>query len=141
MVVLEGVAINVSSDHSLTPKALSFFKDTAVSLLFGATFQTYFSPIYTSAVLPWLMVLLGLPVLLVVLPHFGRLNPSSSLKTNQRSYGRGLHSKILASLFFLGSIVATATALDTIQVSEPMKLKQQQGFNDISNISYFYYMS
>ena len=55
--------------------------------------------------------------------------------------GQGLHSKILASLFFLGSIVATATALDTIQVSEPMKLKQQQGFNDISNISYFYYMS
>lgn len=113
MVVLEGVAINVSSDHSLTPKALLFLKDTAVSLLFGATFQTYFSPIYTSAVLPWLTVLLGLLVLLVVLPHFGSLHPSSSLKTKR--YGRGLHSKILASLFFLGCI---ATALDTDDGSE-----------------------
>lgn len=120
--ILGGVAVNVSLDHSLTPRALaSFLKDTAVSLLFGATVQTYFSPIYTSAALPWLMVLLGLLVLLVVLPHFGSLNPSSSLKTNQRrkygkrKRGRGLHSKILASLFFLGCI---ATALDTDDGSE-----------------------
>ena len=120
--VLGGVAVNVSSDHSLTPKALVFLKDTAVSLLSGATIQTYFSPIYTSAVLPWLMVLLGLLVLLVVPPHFGSLNPSSSLKTNQggygykmKRYGRGSYSKILASLFFLGCI---ATALDTDDGSE-----------------------
>ena len=66
--------------------------------------------------LPWLLVLL------VVLPHFGSLNPSSSLKTNQRGkygkmkrYGRGLCSKILTSLFFLGCI---ATALDTDHGSE-----------------------
>jgi len=108
----------VSLDHSLTPKALA-----AVGLFFGATVQTYFDPpIYTSAVLPWLMVLLGLLVLLVVLPHFGSFNSSSSLKTNQRRkygkmkrYGRGLHSKILASLFFLGCI---ATALGTDDGSE-----------------------
>jgi len=61
-------------------------------------------------------------VLLVILPHFGSLNPSSSLKTNQRGkygkmkrYGRGLCSKILTSLFFLGCI---ATALDTDHGSE-----------------------
>ena len=54
-------------------------------------------------VLPWLLVLL------VILPYFGSLNPSSSLKTNQRKrygkmkrYGRGSYSKILLSLFFLG---------------------------------------
>jgi len=116
--ILEKIAVNVSLDHSLTPKALA-----AVGLFFGATVQTYFDPpIYTSAVLPWLMVLLGLLVLLVVLPHFGSFNSSSSLKTNQRRkygkmkrYGRGLHSKILASLFFLGCI---ATALGTDDGSE-----------------------
>ena len=67
-------------------------------------------------VLPWLLVLL------VILPYFGSLNPSSSLKTNQRGkygkmkrYGRGSYSKILASLFFLGCIV---TAFDTDDGSE-----------------------
>ena len=67
------------------------------------------------AVLSWFLVLVG--IILIFLPCFSSLD-SSSLMTNQRKkygykmkrYGQGLHSKMLTSLFFLGSIT---TALDT----------------------------
>ena len=72
------------------------------------------------AVLPWFLVLVG--IILIFLPCFNSLDSSSSM-TNQRKkygykmkrYGRGLHSKMLTSLFFLGCI---ATALDTDHGSE-----------------------
>ena len=70
---------------------------------------------FKAAVLPWLLVLVG--SILVILPRFSSLYRTSSSMANQggrfgykmKRFGRGFHIKMLASLFFLGSI---ATALD-----------------------------